>query len=220
MGMEEEEAARSQVTERIGEHAALGEGQFRAEEAAAEGRRTQGAQGQGAGASGAGEEGGTAAAAGGAAGGKRKRGKQPASAAPAGEAGEAGAEAGSAAAGGASGGKRGKSSSTEGRRFQRELRSMMYGFGDDRAPLAASCCLMEELVVDYVYELLHRAQAACEQRQRGVRGGGTSRVKERDLIFALRKDPRRQRRVEELLEVWKEVKAAKSGGLEEMEKDG
>ena len=217
MGMEEEEAARSQVTERIGEHAALGEGQFRAEEAAAEGRRAQGGQGQGAGASGAGEEGGTAAAAGG----KRKRGgKQPASAAPTGEAGEAGAEAGSAAAGGASGGKRGKSSSSEGRRFQRELRSMMYGFGDDRAPLAASCCLMEELVVDYVYELLHRAQAACEQRQRGVRGGGTSRVKERDLIFALRKDPRRQRRVEELLEVWKEVKAAKRGGLEEMKKDG
>ena len=96
----------------------------------------------------------------------------------------------------------------------------MYGFGDDRQPLTRSVQLMEELVVDYVQNLLHEAHAACEYRQRGVRGGGGggSRVKERDLLFALRRDPRRQERVEELLDVWKEIKASR-GSLEEVEKD-
>ena len=51
-----------------------------------------------------------------------------------------------------------------------------------------------------------KAQAA-EHRQRGVRGSGVTRVKDRDLLFVLRKDRRRQDRVVELLEVWKEVKA-------------
>mmetsp|Transcript_20963 Transcript_20963/g.70894 ORF Transcript_20963/g.70894 Transcript_20963/m.70894 type:complete len:97 (+) Transcript_20963:2-292(+) len=96
---------------------------------------------------------------------------------------------------------------------------MMYGFGDARQPLARSVELMEELVVDYVQQLLHRAQGACESRQRGARGVGVAKVKERDLLFALRRDPRRQQRVEELLEVWKEVKAARGGTLDELEHD-
>lgn len=84
---------------------------------------------------------------------------------------------------------------------------MMYGFGDDRQPLASTVHLLEELVVDYVSSLLQQAQQAAEHRQRGVRGSGVTRVKDRDLLFVLRKDRRRQDRVVELLEVWKEVKA-------------
>ena len=98
----------------------------------------------------------------------------------------------------------------EGGRFQKELRSMMYGFGDDRQPLSGSVALMEEMVVDYVCTVLHQAQGACEQRQRNGRGsGGRSQGKERDLLFAFRKDKRRSDRVEEVLEVWKEVKRAR-----------
>ena len=104
----------------------------------------------------------------------------------------------------------------DGRRFQKELRSMMYGFGDDKQPLAASVSLMEELVLDYVQSVLHQATQACEQRQRGARAV-SARVKERDLIFALRKDPQRRERVEDLLEVWKEVKAAR-GSIDDWEK--
>ena len=94
---------------------------------------------------------------------------------------------------------------------------MMFGFGDDRQPLAESVHLMEDLVVDYVYHVLHQATSASEQRQRAVRGGGVARVQDRDLIFALRRDRRRQERVQELLEVWKEVKAAR-GSIEDLEK--
>lgn len=109
---------------------------------------------------------------------------------------------------------------SDGRRFQREIRSMMYGFGDDKQPVKRSVELLEELAVDYVYQLLHRAQSAAEHRHKGVRsgGGGAARVQERDLIFALRKDARRQQRVEELLEVWKEVKAAR-GSVDDLEKE-
>lgn len=94
------------------------------------------------------------------------------------------------------------------RRFQRELRSMMYGFGDDRQPLAQSVLLMEDLVVDYVHSVLHQSQLACEQRQRTLRSGGGGQIKERDLLFALRKDRAKKERVHEILEVWKEVRKA------------
>ena len=85
---------------------------------------------------------------------------------------------------------------------------MMYGFGDDRQPLAQSVLLMEELVVDYVYSVLNQAQLACEQRQRTLRSGGGSQIRERDLLFALRKDRAKKERVHEILEVWKEVRKA------------
>ena len=91
-------------------------------------------------------------------------------------------------------------------RFQRDLRSMMYGFGDDRQPLVGSVQLLEELVVDYVASILGQAQHAAEHRQRGTRSSGIAKVKDQDLLFVLRKDRRRQERVKELLQVADEVK--------------
>mgnify|MGYP004281847019 CR=1 FL=1 len=43
-------------------------------------------------------------------------------------------------------------------------------------------------------------------------------MRDRDLLFALRKDPRRYDRVQEVLEVWREVKAAR-GSLDTLEKE-
>ena len=100
----------------------------------------------------------------------------------------------------------------DGRRFQRELRSMMFGFGDDRQPQAESVQLLEDMVVDYVQTLLQHAQQASEHRTRGTKRAGEAKVRERDLLFVLRKDCRRQERIVELLEVWKEVKAARGVG--------
>lgn len=117
-----------------------------------------------------------------------------------------------------SGRSRGRAASEGRRRFQRELRSMMYGFGDDRQPQAQTVQLMEDMVVDYVQKLLQQATAASEARQRGARRAGEVRVRDRDLLFALRKDPRRYERVQELLEVWKEVKAAR-GSLDAFERE-
>ena len=102
---------------------------------------------------------------------------------------------------------------TSERRLQQELRAMMYGFGDVEEPLAQSMELMEDMIIDYVQLLLKKALAACEDRHRGVKrpGAAEAKIKERDLLFALRKDRKRCARVAELLEVWQEQKAATSG---------
>jgi len=87
---------------------------------------------------------------------------------------------------------------------------MMYGFGDSCCPLPQSVELMEDYMSDYVQQMLQQAYFACEERQRSnrMRIGAEIKVKERDLLFALRRDPRRHRRVQELLEVHKEQKDA------------
>lgn len=104
------------------------------------------------------------------------------------------------------------SSSADRRRFQRELRSMMFGFGDDRHPQTETVELLEDMVIDYVRQLLQKAQEVSEHRELGSKKAGKAKVRDRDLLFVLRKDRRRYERAVELLEVWKEVKAARSSG--------
>lgn len=97
-----------------------------------------------------------------------------------------------------------------GRKFQRELRAMMFGFGDDPHPLPQTTALAEDLVVDYLERVLHQAAGAAAERSRHVRRGAeVPRVKERDLLFVLRKDKRRLQRAQELLEVYEEQKEAR-----------
>jgi len=115
----------------------------------------------------------------------------------------------------ASGRKGEPSASTAGRRkfarrFQKDLPQMLYGFGDVRTPLPQTVHLMEDLVVDYVTQVLRKASAAAEARQRATRGSSTSRIKEADLLFVLRKDRKRLHRVLELLEVFEEQKQARA----------
>jgi transcription initiation factor TFIID subunit 13 len=105
-----------------------------------------------------------------------------------------------------------QSAASSSRRFQRELRSMMFGFGDDRHPQTETVELLEDMVIDYVRQLLQKAQEVSEHRELGSKKAGKAKVRDRDLLFVLRKDRRRYERAVELLEVWKEVKAARSSG--------
>ena len=89
----------------------------------------------------------------------------------------------------ASGRKGEPSASTAGRRkfarrFQKDLPQMLYGFGDVRTPLPQTVQLMEDLVVDYVTQVLRKASAAAEARQRATRGSSTSRIKEAGAAHA------------------------------------
>ena len=104
------------------------------------------------------------------------------------------------------------STSADRRRFQRELRSMMFGFGDDRHPQTETVELLEDMVIDYVRQLLQKAQEVSEHRELGSKKAAKAKVRDRDLLFVLRKDRRRYERAVELLDVWKEVKAARSSG--------
>ena len=101
-------------------------------------------------------------------------------------------------------------------KFQREIRAMMYGFGDDLHPLPQSVALVEDMAVDYLHQVLRRASDAAAERQHGG-GGGAARVQERDLLFAVRKDAKRVARLQELLDVYEEQKEARHDKPEKYE---
>lgn len=42
------------------------------------------------------------------------------------------------------------------RYFSKELRCMMYGFGDDQNPYTESVDLLEDLVIEFITETTHR----------------------------------------------------------------
>ncbi|ORY87057.1 transcription initiation factor IID, 18kD subunit-domain-containing protein [Protomyces lactucae-debilis] len=83
--------------------------------------------------------------------------------------------------------------------FGKDLRSMMYAFGDE-APQADSVQVMEDILVDYISELCSEAGRVAGQRQK---------VKVDDFKFALRRDTKKLGRVEELLTMQKEIQQAR-----------
>ncbi|XP_011505792.1 PREDICTED: transcription initiation factor TFIID subunit 13 [Ceratosolen solmsi marchali] len=85
------------------------------------------------------------------------------------------------------------------RLFSKELRCMMYGFGDDQNPYTESVDLLEDLVIEYITEMTHRAMEI----------GRTGRVQVEDIVFLVRKDPRKYARVKDLLTMNEELKKAR-----------
>lgn len=85
------------------------------------------------------------------------------------------------------------------RLFSKELRCMMFGFGDDRNPYTESVDLLEDLVVEFIIETTHRAMEI----------GRTGRVQVEDIVFLVRKDPRKYARVKDLLIMNEELKRAR-----------
>nr|GMC88212.1 transcription initiation factor TFIID subunit 13 [Ipomoea batatas] len=62
--------------------------------------------------------------------------------------------------------------------FQKDLQHMMYGFGDDHNPLPETVALVEDIVVEYVTDMVHKAQDFATKRGR--------RMTE-DFLFLIRK---------------------------------
>lgn len=92
-------------------------------------------------------------------------------------------------------------STTTGRKrlFSKELRCMMYGFGDDQNPYTESVDLLEDLVIEFITETTHRAMEI----------GRTGRVQVEDIVFLVRKDQRKYARVKDLLTMNEELKRAR-----------
>lgn len=84
--------------------------------------------------------------------------------------------------------------------FGKELRIMMYGFGDDPDPLPETVDLMEDIVVEYVTDMVHKSQAVALRR---------GKLSIEDILFCVRKDPRKFTRVRELLAMSEELKRAR-----------
>lgn len=85
------------------------------------------------------------------------------------------------------------------RLFSEELRCMMYGFGDDQNPYTESVDILEDLVIKFITEMTHKAMSVGRQ----------GRVQVEDIVFLIRKDPRKFARVKDLLTMNEELKRAR-----------
>ncbi|XP_029434234.1 transcription initiation factor TFIID subunit 13 [Rhinatrema bivittatum] len=85
------------------------------------------------------------------------------------------------------------------RLFSKELRCMMYGFGDDQNPYTESVDILEDLVIEFITEMTHKAMSIGRQ----------GRVQVEDIVFLIRKNPRKFARVKDLLTMNEELKRAR-----------
>ena len=89
---------------------------------------------------------------------------------------------------------------------------MMYAFGDVRDPDPISVAIMEDLTVDFLYDLCMRARPSplnvphVDQSYPPI---GRLKVKVDDFKHALRKDPKKLGRLEELLYLETVIKEAR-----------
>ncbi|XP_051149405.1 transcription initiation factor TFIID subunit 13 [Andrographis paniculata] len=84
--------------------------------------------------------------------------------------------------------------------FQKELQHMMYGFGDDPNPLPETVSLVEDIVVEYVTDMVHKAQDVATKR---------GKLLTEDFLFLIRKDLPKLNRCTELLSMNEELKQAR-----------
>ena len=85
------------------------------------------------------------------------------------------------------------------RLFSRELRYMMHGFGDDPNPYNETVDLVEDLVVDFITEMSLKSMDV----------GKKGKIHVDDLLFLIRRDPKKYARVRDLLQMNEELKQAK-----------
>jgi len=83
--------------------------------------------------------------------------------------------------------------------FSKELRCMMYGFGDDRNPYTESVDILEDLVIEYITEMTKKSMEV----------GRPGRISVEDIIFLIRKDPKKYSRSKELLMMNEELRKAR-----------
>ncbi|GAA5984291.1 hypothetical protein JCM10908_006127 [Rhodotorula pacifica] len=85
--------------------------------------------------------------------------------------------------------------------FAKDLAPMMYGFGDD-TPAPDTIAMMEELVVDHITDICIQAHRVSTNR---------GKIKVDDFRFALRNDPKKLARLDELLFMQEEIARARRG---------
>ncbi|KAI8975031.1 transcription initiation factor IID, 18kD subunit-domain-containing protein [Mycotypha africana] len=84
--------------------------------------------------------------------------------------------------------------------FSRDLKLLMYGFGDVLNPAADSIAVLDDLVIDYIVDMCQKASKVAENR---------GKVKVEDFKFVLRNDAKKLARVEELLYMSEDIRRAK-----------
>ncbi|KAF9353519.1 hypothetical protein BGX26_008705 [Mortierella sp. AD094] len=85
--------------------------------------------------------------------------------------------------------------------FGKELKQLMYGFGDVPNPANDAVGVMEDMVIEYLTDTCMQAAVVADKR------GGKVNVE--DFKFVLRNDPKKRSRVEELLYMNEDIRRAK-----------
>lgn len=87
----------------------------------------------------------------------------------------------------------------------------MYGYGDDREPRNETVELVEDILIDYLSNILHKALDASAQRGRIKPGqkAPANALNVDDILHIVRRDPKKYARVQELLLLQEEIKKAK-----------
>jgi len=85
------------------------------------------------------------------------------------------------------------------RLFAKELRCMMYGFGDDKNPYTETVDMLEDLVIHFIGDIALKAMEV----------GRSGRVTVEDVMYLVRRDPRKYSRVRDLLSMNEELKKAR-----------
>ncbi|KAI9599272.1 transcription initiation factor IID, 18kD subunit-domain-containing protein [Syncephalis fuscata] len=84
--------------------------------------------------------------------------------------------------------------------FTKDLRLMMFGFGDVPHPDLDTVNVLEEMVVDYITDMCHQASRLSSNK---------SKVTVEDFKYVLRHDAKKLARVEELIRMSEDIKAAR-----------
>lgn len=76
---------------------------------------------------------------------------------------------------------------------------MMHGFGDDPVPYNETVDIMEDLVIEFIVEMTQRAMDV----------GKKGKIHVEDILYLIKKDPKKYARVRDLLQMNEELKQAK-----------
>jgi transcription initiation factor TFIID subunit 13 len=82
----------------------------------------------------------------------------------------------------------------------KDIKYMMYGFGDVEEPLDESADLVEDMLLEYLENFANRAMECAERR---------GSLKTEDLLYIIRHDEKKTARVNELLRINEEIKEAR-----------
>ncbi|KAL8601846.1 Transcription initiation factor TFIID subunit 13 [Nucella lapillus] len=83
--------------------------------------------------------------------------------------------------------------------FSKELRCMLYGFGDDHNPFTEFVDLLEDMVVNYIAEMTKEAMVL----------GRPGRVEVENILYLIHREPTKYSRVKELLTMNEELRKAR-----------
>mmetsp|Transcript_16610 Transcript_16610/g.24784 ORF Transcript_16610/g.24784 Transcript_16610/m.24784 type:complete len:135 (-) Transcript_16610:30-434(-) len=97
--------------------------------------------------------------------------------------------------------------------LSRDLKQMMYGFGDVKIPNEESVLLLEELVIEFVQELTRYALAMTSSPalQPSTQGkNNPHRLTEAHLLLAIRRDRKKREKAKHILSYFDQLKAARA----------